>query len=384
MVDCILCGAELVDANISKEHIIPDALGGKLVTFRALCRSCNSKAGYEIDAPAIATFSWIANQLDVPRSRKSHPDFEFKDAATGLVRKFVAGVEKPATALNLSVERTEKGFAYKFRTNTREEGEAFIASINKKLEKRGKTVVTHISHVKGEEEAFQFDAAIPLRSPEISRFVAKIALSYAQHVGIVPTGSDSLVSYLRGSFGPDFIPPIGLPSDEVVESERILSTPSVRHQIYLFLPVSSDYSMVYIRLFEAFEWVALIECEMRQEDLAVGYSFDLVSAQPENFGFHWQANEEEVRSWISANSDMKRVENQFKNLNFWIKNRNELWVQRSTPVMMRAYFKALDKGLSEPEAISHAEEVAKKYLDKYFPSHDLNISLEVKPNHDDG
>lgn len=45
---CAYCGK--VNDAPSDEHVIPEALGGRLIT-RQVCRSCNSKMGSEVDAP---------------------------------------------------------------------------------------------------------------------------------------------------------------------------------------------------------------------------------------------------------------------------------------------------------------------------------------------
>lgn len=46
---CIFC---LTNSDLTKEHIIPDSLGGSLV-INAVCKACNSKIGSDIDAPFI-------------------------------------------------------------------------------------------------------------------------------------------------------------------------------------------------------------------------------------------------------------------------------------------------------------------------------------------
>ncbi len=45
---CIICKKEIVAEEHSKEHIIPDALGGVL-EIESVCRSCNSKLGEKVD-----------------------------------------------------------------------------------------------------------------------------------------------------------------------------------------------------------------------------------------------------------------------------------------------------------------------------------------------
>lgn len=63
MSNCYFCGIELNKTNSSNEHIIPNALGGKL-KGRFLCKSCNSSFGSSHDADlakSLELFSLLVN-----------------------------------------------------------------------------------------------------------------------------------------------------------------------------------------------------------------------------------------------------------------------------------------------------------------------------------
>jgi hypothetical protein len=51
-MECIICRATQPTKGFSKEHIIPEALGGSLVT-RRVCVSCNSRLGDRADGPLV-------------------------------------------------------------------------------------------------------------------------------------------------------------------------------------------------------------------------------------------------------------------------------------------------------------------------------------------
>ena len=63
---CILC---LGEGELCEEHLIPRSLGG-ILTCRFLCRSCNSKLGYDVDASAASDplIVWAVQHLreDIP------------------------------------------------------------------------------------------------------------------------------------------------------------------------------------------------------------------------------------------------------------------------------------------------------------------------------
>lgn len=77
MKHCYLCQRELTQRNSSKEHIIPNALGGKL-TARILCHDCNNKLGSSCDALLAKSLEFFANRVNHSRSHGKVQPFELK------------------------------------------------------------------------------------------------------------------------------------------------------------------------------------------------------------------------------------------------------------------------------------------------------------------
>lgn len=65
---CYLCGKELTDENSSSEHIIPNALGGKL-TAKILCKGCNGDLGSSFDSCLTKSLEWFSCKVNHGRSR---------------------------------------------------------------------------------------------------------------------------------------------------------------------------------------------------------------------------------------------------------------------------------------------------------------------------
>ncbi len=63
---CYLCDTDLTNAEASEEHIIFNAIGGKL-TSPILHRECNSKSGNEIDSAISEELKFFTNFLNPPR-----------------------------------------------------------------------------------------------------------------------------------------------------------------------------------------------------------------------------------------------------------------------------------------------------------------------------
>lgn len=67
---CYFCGQRLTYGNKSLEHIIPNALGGKLKSNDILCKNCNSKMGETIDSNLVKIFAPFNIGVNPIRDRK--------------------------------------------------------------------------------------------------------------------------------------------------------------------------------------------------------------------------------------------------------------------------------------------------------------------------
>lgn len=66
---CYICNSELISANRSAEHILPNCIGGRLKSNQLICKDCNSLFGQDIDKELCAQLNVFANILDVKRER---------------------------------------------------------------------------------------------------------------------------------------------------------------------------------------------------------------------------------------------------------------------------------------------------------------------------
>ena len=66
---CALCETLLDDANNSKEHVIPNAIGGRKSVRNFICRRCNSKTGEEWDNELVSRLQPLCTMLNIRRDR---------------------------------------------------------------------------------------------------------------------------------------------------------------------------------------------------------------------------------------------------------------------------------------------------------------------------
>lgn len=71
MKKCYICGEELTKDNTSAEHIIPNAIGGKLKSKDLICKKCNNKLGHNTDNELAKQLEFFTNFLNINRERKT-------------------------------------------------------------------------------------------------------------------------------------------------------------------------------------------------------------------------------------------------------------------------------------------------------------------------
>ena len=68
---CYLCGCSITSSNTSDEHIILNAIGGRLHSKTLICKDCNCRMGNTADAKLAEDLSFYTDMLEIPRQRKS-------------------------------------------------------------------------------------------------------------------------------------------------------------------------------------------------------------------------------------------------------------------------------------------------------------------------
>lgn len=114
MTKCYLCGCELTNKNESLEHIVPNALGGKLKSKALLCKKCNNNTG-NLEEHLCNSLVFFISALEVKRERGKIPTIRketesgrkiFLDA--GLKPRIQTEFELKNGDINLSAPNEEK------------------------------------------------------------------------------------------------------------------------------------------------------------------------------------------------------------------------------------------------------------------------------------
>lgn len=191
---CWACYAELVTENMSEEHVIPNALGGRLSSRRLLCRPCNSGLGQEVDVALIDVLNVFAVLGNIRRDRGKPPSEVVSIAGTefDLAHGTPGGFTSPRHPVV-----TRDGDHVQIVAGTRRR----VLQEVQRFAKEGEVVMRDEPRRAAEEggEAQQRwtctrDAPISL----LERGLAKIAVNFARLQGVPVTKLDSVISFVRG------------------------------------------------------------------------------------------------------------------------------------------------------------------------------------------
>lgn len=70
---CAFCDKSLSGKNRTKEHVIPNALGGRKKTVEFICNTCNNKLGEKWDAELARQLNWFSLAVGISRERGKPP-----------------------------------------------------------------------------------------------------------------------------------------------------------------------------------------------------------------------------------------------------------------------------------------------------------------------
>ena len=88
---CTLCDCTLTDFNVTKEHIIPNAIGGRKKVIGFICLTCNSESGSGWDGELTKEIEPLSLLIGISRQRGNVPPQEFSTAGGESVQVKVDG-----------------------------------------------------------------------------------------------------------------------------------------------------------------------------------------------------------------------------------------------------------------------------------------------------
>lgn len=132
MSKCYLCGTELIDTNVSEEHIILNALGGRYKSKKLLCKKCNNSTGCEYDAVLANQYHFLTNMLglDLERGKTPPVNMNADDGHTYTIKSGMTPELSHPIVINEKLD--EKTIALSITARSKKELEDILSKYKKK------------------------------------------------------------------------------------------------------------------------------------------------------------------------------------------------------------------------------------------------------------
>ena len=243
----------LANSGLTQEHIIPQALGGRLKA-PLFCKACNSILGSTIDAEIVRDIGPIATLLDVTKERTKNQPVDIIDLETGAVLSHDGkGIGRKGPIVKK--ELTDDGKKLKsaeVRGSSREETERIVRGLAQKYGFPEKQDISEIHH----EPPSNTKLSIQFDTRSIRRAVAKICYGFLcrrMPVEISLSRSfDAVRAYIRDDTGPDLA--------EVNFTGTRFMTDYARplHRIHIRFNRQTKQILGSVMLFGVFRYVAIL------------------------------------------------------------------------------------------------------------------------------
>ena len=358
-LSCIICARSFKKVTPSKEHIIPNALGGRLTTKSSTCIECNSSSGHGGNTYLVKKFQLLANSLDVIRDRGDHPNARFIDPTNG-IEYILRPSKKPLRAPSLKVDRIGSKINIEFFAPTREEA-------NKILKNQLKTdrweTPPNLEYSEQPKSNFTMNLGYSADDINILREIAKIAVYYARHIGLSINETEPTLKF---SMGEDIDKcPVTPVQGNVVLIKDLPNNP-LYHGIFLNRSQKNQKIYIYVFLFQFCEFLVEFQLNYDDSDFSSGYLINLVSGISEKREFEWHLSSVMAKDWFSNRKiEPSHFAERMKSIEYYFKHREQLWLDRALLIGMNHYYQILKQSNSKEKATNKAWKEANHILERY-------------------
>ncbi|TXJ57854.1 HNH endonuclease [Brachyspira aalborgi] len=271
MKKCYICCEELTKDNDSVEHIIPNAIGGKLKSKELICKKCNSKLGYSMDNELAEQLEFFCNFLNIDRERGKPNDIIFIENETNreYIRK-ASGKVLPKDSfkkyscnnkLIFEISSTDKNFILKK-----------IEEISKKYNIMNKDIENDLKYTK--HNLNEMHTSLTFGGENIKLALYKIAINFFIYSG----GDEKYIKHLINCLLQNNANNTNGYSKLIsIKNTDNIKENSISHIIYIEGNSKEHILYAYIEFFGTVQFLVLLNDNYDGVDIKYTYYYDFIS-----------------------------------------------------------------------------------------------------------
>ena len=293
---CTLCLAELTDENCTREHIIPNSVGGIEKVERFICRRCNSGTGDSWDAALAAQFNWLSVMVGIVRDRKEPPP---ERVATVSGEEFLLHPDGRMQPAKFKYQEVKDGETTRisFAARTLKEARKKISEIARRYPRFNQNEA--LANAKVETSYLNEPLKVNLQfgGPLAGRSVVKTALAFAFKVGIDPHSCKGAIDFLHD----DSAPPLCYGMSYLIDIVKGRPANAVFHCVAVYGSKADGKLLGYVEYFGLARWLILLSDGYDGPDLDEAYAINPTTGKPIEISMSWHLSKEAIDETIGGN-----------------------------------------------------------------------------------
>ena len=289
---CALCDRRFGDDGVihSREHIIPNSIGGQKKVYGILCKECNDRTGSEWDSVLAEQLSFLSSLLAIVRDDGKQPSIDIVTMSGKRLRKHADGrlTYRPEPPVET---KTEDGVSISASVSTMEEARKLLEGYKRKYPKLD--VESALKTLKT-EKAYLPE---PVKSPVFitgnaaGRSIVKSAFVMAFYACVAPECCELAKRYLTGDDGAFCW---WFYYDREVVMNR--APGQIFHCVAVGGNPDTKQLIAYVELFAAFRMLVLLSTEYTGKKFSCSYAIDPTVGVERELSFDLGIPAEEVTS----------------------------------------------------------------------------------------
>lgn len=299
---CYVCDVEITSENETEEHILLNAIGGKLKSKKLICKSCNSEFGSGIDDTLARQLNPIANLLDIKRDRGNPQNvkgtYNNKDiliepgGKLKLARAYVETNENMFHIEASSIRQAKEALKGLKRKHPEIDIDEEIKKAN-----RNKSYLPSVN------------INMDFGGEEASRALCKMAVNFFIYHGGKPEEIKHLLPYIKGNEEEAEVYYYYPKSEVFYKDEK-----EVLHTLILVGDPQKKHLYVYVELFNEFKMVVFINKEYEGEPIYQSYHYNVVTNVVIEYDEPVRIPAQQLKRYKSKDIDVKKFEERMKHL----------------------------------------------------------------------
>ena len=284
---CAFCAKHFTESNASKEHVIPNAIGGRKTVDNFICVDCNNSTGADWDKELVSQLRPLCTMLNINRDRGSNRAFvveTINDRKLTIRPDGSMTIAQPVFAQRDLGDRAE----IKIQARTMKELRTIVSGLQKRYPQIDIDEILRKETSVKEYSAYPYEISLNFGGLLAGRSVVKSCLALAYDAGLNINNCEHAKSYLLSDGDACF----GYFNEYDVVKGRPKRT--FFHSVYVCGNPARKQILAYVEYFGFQRIVACLSSNYVGEAFSHGYTIDPVTGKELEIEFYLELEPEEI------------------------------------------------------------------------------------------